>query len=80
MFLFGLFLVFSHTAVDSVNCTFSRMHVTAAYESVGFLVVFPVYGLENVAVGEDQLQKIPTGILITLNSVNKIQGPYINIE
>lgn len=47
---------FFHTAVDTVNCTFAGTHVSAAYEAVGFLVVFPVYGLENISDGEDQLE------------------------
>lgn len=50
-FCFGFF---SYTAVDIVNCTFAGMLVSAAYDAVGVLVVFPVYGLENVSDGEDQ--------------------------
>lgn len=55
MFLFVL-LFSSHTAVDNVNCMFAGMHVSAAYDAVGFLLVFPGYGLENVSDGEDQLE------------------------
>lgn len=47
---------FSHTAVDIVNCTFAGMHVSAVCDAVSFIVVFPVYGLENVSDGEDQLE------------------------
>lgn len=35
---------------------FAGMHVSAAYDAVVFLLVFPVYGLENVSDGEDQLE------------------------
>lgn len=54
MFCFTLF--FSHTAVDIVNCTFAGMHVSAVYDAVSFIAVFPVYELENVSDGEDQLE------------------------
>lgn len=30
--------------------------MSAAYDAVGFLVVFPVYGLENISDGEEQLE------------------------
>lgn len=35
---------------------FAGMHMSAAYDAVVFLLVFPVYGLENVSDGEDQLE------------------------
>jgi len=55
-FDFVLVFFFPHAAVTIVNCTFAGMHVSAAYDAVGFLVVFPVYGLENVSDGDDQLE------------------------
>lgn len=33
------------------------MYVSAAYDAVGFLVVFPVYGLEDILDGENQLER-----------------------
>lgn len=52
-----MFSFFSHTAVDIVSRALAGMRVSAAYDAVGFLVVFPVYGLEDISDGENQLER-----------------------
>lgn len=76
MFLFSSF----RAAVGIVSWKFAGIYVSAVCDGVSSSVVFAVYWLENTLGGGRVMSAYPTGILITLNSINKIQDLYISIK